>query len=262
MSSSEGRLTSEGLNVHPLERLLSLGVGACLLRSGWRDSGVGGCLKLILGGALAFRGLSGHCHLYEALSIDSRGGFAGAEHGQGWQEAQASAVIERPASELYARWRNVSTLPQILSHVEKVEPLDGRNSRWTVTGPGGARLQFTSRIEQDEPNRRITWRSSEDADVQNEGSVEFQSEGEGRTRIKVHLRYLPPGGALGRMAARLFGGNAESRLASDVNRFKQAAEAEMDKAGSSKRPSNEASKESGTGNIGGGPSTGGPASST
>lgn len=261
MSSSDVRPASDRLNVHPLERLLSVGIGACLFQSGWRDTGVGGCLKMILGASLTVRGLRGHCPLYEAFDIDTRAWPEGAAQVQGWQEAHCSLVIARPPSELYKRWRNLSSLPDILSHVEKVDLLDDRRSRWTVSGPGGARLEFESRIEQDEPDRRITWRSSEEADVQNEGSVEFQPEGTGATRVVVRLRYLPPGGTLGRLAARLFGRNADRRLADDLYRFKQRMEAEAGARSTGGTTATPSQGSSATSKKSGGPSTSGPSTS-
>ena len=210
------------LNVHPLERLLSVALGACLLQSGLQRSGAGGCLRLLLGSALTYRGVRGFCPVYDAWNIDTRS--TPAKIDGDWQRIEASVVIPRPPNELYDLWRDFTQMPSLLSHVEKVDILDDQRSRWTVVGPLGARLELVSRIEEDEQDRRIAWCSTPQASVQTRGAVEFLKEGEEATRVRVELSYLPPGGGFGRVLERIFGPEAQSRLSKDLERFKERLE--------------------------------------
>lgn len=220
-TSSHKELTSSDRphNVHPLERLISVGVGACLVQSGLQRQGVGGCLRLLLGSALAYRGLRGFCPVYQAYDIDTRDGYQG--RSRDWQKIEASILIPRPQNELYSLWRDFTQMPSLLSHVEKVEILDDQRSRWTVVGPLNARLELISRIEEDEQDRRIAWCSTPQASVQTRGSVEFLKEGEKATRVRVEMSYLPPGGSIGRVIGRIFGPDAQRRLNDDLQRFKE-----------------------------------------
>lgn len=46
--------------------------GAGLILGGLFQSGIKQALMLAAGGALLYRGVSGHCHLYDRLGIDTR----------------------------------------------------------------------------------------------------------------------------------------------------------------------------------------------
>jgi len=209
------------MNVHPLERLVSVGLGACLIRSGLHRKGLGGCLNLLLGSALAYRGVRGHCPLYGAYDINTRAGRRAGEQ-EDWQEIEASVIIARPPNEVYGLWRDLAQMPQLLSHVEEVEILDDQRSRWTIIGPANASLQLISRIEEDVPDQRISWRSTPQSSVKTRGRVSFEAEGANATRLHVQLAYHPPGGSIGRVIGRIFGPGAQRRLEEDLQRFRDS----------------------------------------
>jgi uncharacterized membrane protein len=48
-----------------------------------------------------------------------------------------AVTIARPASELYAFWRNPANLVQFMDNVISIEALDDLRSRWTVKAPMG-----------------------------------------------------------------------------------------------------------------------------
>jgi len=48
-----------------------------------------------------------------------------------------SMTVARPAIELYRIWRDLRRLPEFMSHLESVVPLNETRSRWTARGPGG-----------------------------------------------------------------------------------------------------------------------------
>src|SRR4051812_29568013 len=84
-------------------------------------------------------------------------------------------LIDKAVDELYRFWRNLETLPAIMSHLESVHVIDEKHSRWTAKAPkiAGGSVEWDAEIVQDRPNERIAWRSLPDADVENKGSVEF-----------------------------------------------------------------------------------------
>jgi len=59
-------------NVGNIERGISGGVGAALLFAGLKRRSLPGLLFAALGGALAWRALSGRCQVYSALGLDTR----------------------------------------------------------------------------------------------------------------------------------------------------------------------------------------------
>ena len=134
-------------------------------------------------------------------------------------------TIEAPAAELYAYWRDFEHLPHIMSHLARVEVLDGGRSRWTAKGPGGIPVSWEAEIVDDTPDRRISWRSVGGV-VPNAGSVTFTEAPGGRgTELHVEMEWAPPGGPVGKSFAGLFGGDPGLIVESDLRRFKATMEA-------------------------------------
>jgi len=149
-----------------------------------------------------------------------------ADQYEGWGTVDQSVIIARPARELYDIWRDLESLPRILSHVKLVREDSPTQSHWIVEGPLGTDVAWDSVITQDMPGKRLSWRSTEDSTVDNEGSVEFESEpGSTFTRVHVRLAYRPPAGALGKAVAALFGKDPNTTVEDDLEKFKQAVEA-------------------------------------
>ena len=69
--AAPSELTSTTTNVHGLERLASSLIGGLLLARGVGVQSASSKLLAVLGSALVYRGISGHCHLYQALGIDT-----------------------------------------------------------------------------------------------------------------------------------------------------------------------------------------------
>ncbi len=137
---------------------------------------------------------------------------------------EASIVIDRPAEVCYRYWRNFANLSSFLNHVQSVEILDDRRSHWVVKGPADTTVEWDAEIIEDIPGERLSWRSLENAQVDNAGSVQFQAEEGGKTDVKVVLTYNPPMGALGLAFAKLFGENPETQLNEDLTLFKETLE--------------------------------------
>jgi uncharacterized membrane protein len=221
-------------NVGDKERMLSAFLGGTLLISGLpRRSWTGAGLSL-LGAALLHRGLSGYCALFDAMGFDtSEDGHATNRLGRRKVEtSQATKIrrtieINRPPADLYRFWRSLENLPRIMSHLESVQAVNDRMSHWKVrTVPGGPSVEWDAEIINDIENERIGWRSLHGADVDNTGSVEFEPAGDGRrTKLTVTLQYATPAGRLGAALAKLFGEDPDSKIAQDLQRFKESMEA-------------------------------------
>jgi uncharacterized membrane protein len=134
-------------------------------------------------------------------------------------------TVGRSPEEIYRFWRNFENLPRFMAHLESVQVIDDARSHWVATAPAGARVEWDAEIVEDRPNELIRWRSLPAADVANEGSVRFVSApGDQGTEIHVELRYQPPGGRLGAIAAKLFGEEPGQQVKGDLRRLKQVLE--------------------------------------
>lgn len=135
------------------------------------------------------------------------------------------ATVYRPPDAVYGFWRSFENLPRFLSHLERVEILGGRRSHWVARGPGGSTVEWDASITEDEPGRRLAWRSEPGAAVENEGEVSFApAPGDRGTEVRVRLVYRPPGGAAGAAVAWLAGEAPDEQVREDLRRFKAVVE--------------------------------------
>jgi len=140
-------------------------------------------------------------------------------------QLQANIDVSRSPDVCYRYWRDFSNLPSILKHVQSVAIKDQTHSHWMVDGPGDTTAEWDAELIEDIPKERISWRSSQQAQIDNAGSVQFASlDGGRRTRLKVALTYNPPLGPLGNFFGHLFGETPDQELADDLSHFKQVIE--------------------------------------
>jgi uncharacterized membrane protein len=207
------------------ERVASLVGGGLLAVYGLLRASPGGLLLAALGGALAYRGLTGHCPMYSALGVSTaepRAPATSVPAGKG-VKVEKSIFINRPAETLYNYWRNLENLPRFMRHIRSIT-VRGNRSHWVARGPLGFNVAWDAEIINDKPNELIAWRSLEGAEVDNAGSVHFQPSGTG-TRVTVVLKYDPPAGRMGAAIAHTFGQDLQPFMEEDLRRFKQLMEA-------------------------------------
>lgn len=136
-----------------------------------------------------------------------------------------AVTIGRSPEEVYRFWRNFTNLPRFMEHLEAVEIIDDRRSRWRARAPAGTSVEWEAELVQDRPNELISWRSVEHAEVPNTGTVRFRpAPGDRGTEVHVDLRYDPPAGRLGSLVAKLFGEEPSQQVDGDLRRLKQVLE--------------------------------------
>lgn len=139
---------------------------------------------------------------------------------------QTSITIDKSPEELYAFWRDLRNLPLFMQNLESVTELDQQRSHWVATGVAGSRVEWDAEIFNETENELIAWRSLENADVVNAGSVRFQKAPTGRgTYVRVTVNYNPPAGELGATIAQLLGAEPTQLIKEDLRRLKQIMEA-------------------------------------
>lgn len=177
-----------------------------------------GSLGLALaGGYLIYRGITGHCGLYQALGISRAKNKGVAVH--------KSVTINRSAQELFGFWRNFENLPNFMEHLESVKITGERTSHWVARTPVGVKLEWDAEITDELANEMIAWRSLPGADIENEGRVEFRpAPGNMGTVLDVSITYFPPGAEASPAVASLFSTLTAFELAEELRHFKHIME--------------------------------------
>jgi uncharacterized membrane protein len=227
--SPDSRGLSCGQNVGDWERIASLAGGAMLAAYGLFKAQRGRLPLAALGAMLAGRGATGRCQMYAALGVDTahpertKATVIPAQHGE---KVEKAVTINRPASELFAFWRDLKNLPRIMQHLKSVEVRDDGRSHWVAEGPLGRTAEWDAEVLNERANELIAWESLPGSAIDTAGSVRFKElPGKRGTTVTVSLKYNPPAGKVGAWAAWLLGDDPQAMIAEDLRRFKQVMEA-------------------------------------
>ncbi len=183
---------------------LLLGAGA-LVVIGLMKRSKSGTAMAAAGGVLAYKG----------LSQDNPKPFT----------ATARFRINTSREEAYKLWRDLAGLPRFMTHIKSVEVLDGNRSRWTAKGPAKTPVSWTAELTDDQPGKRIAWRSTADSPVQTDGSVEFTDDPLGRgIFVSTASRFNLPSGPLANTLYSLLGKNPAFIAREDLRHFKSLLE--------------------------------------
>jgi uncharacterized membrane protein len=212
---------SSNINLTPSERVVSTFGGAALAMVGLRHLGsLSGITMFVSGGYLLARGLSGYCAITNAVnSRDSKRASA--------MELSSTFTINKPKNDVYSFWRKLENLPRFMQHLENVEELDDKRSKWTAKLPGGVgKVSWEAEIQNDISGELIAWNSLPGSTVDNAGEVRFKdaTTGSDSTEVSVRITYRLPGGDLGSIAAKLFNPAVEKMMREDIRSFKRLME--------------------------------------
>ncbi len=214
------------INLDPRERAVSIATGAGLVLLGARRGGVGGLLRLLAGAALIGRGATGHSMIYAQLSASPA--ERRLARAKGWRTAAAvarSVTIAKPRPEVFAFCSNFPNLARVMRHIERIDVLDNRHSRWTLHAPGGLHVTWDAEITELRENERIVWESMPGAMLQSTAWLEFRDAPRERgTEVRALVSYKPPAGQLGRAIARALGDEPGQQAREDLSRLKQILE--------------------------------------
>jgi uncharacterized membrane protein len=218
------RLPEVRTNVSSAERWLSLVGGGALMTLGFDGRGPS-LLSALLGGTLLYRAASGHCPVYQALGISMSDATAdqsviAAGHGT---KVEHTLTVNKPVADVYRVFRDFEFLPRFMTHLLDVDTTTDGKSHWVARGPLGTVFEWDAEIIADEPNKVISWKSLDGADVDTAGSVHFRDRG-GSTEMQIVLKYDPPAGRLGTAIASLIGQNPGEQIREDMARFKELME--------------------------------------
>lgn len=225
-------LTDMSPNVNNTERVISAALGGGLLAFGLRSGGVGGTLLSVLGGAMLFRGATGHCHTYDAAGVNTlRDEPLGSQRSpynrralSGRVHVTETVTIQRQANDVYRYWKDFENFPQFMKHVESVTKNADDTWHWVAKAPLGTTVEWDARITSDIEDQRIGWQSTKDSQIPNSGVVEFIGTPDDSTELTVTMIYEAPAGKFGEWAAWALGEEPSLQVAEDLRRFKELME--------------------------------------
>jgi uncharacterized membrane protein len=199
-------------NWSPAARVVAGGAGAALMLAATSARG----------GVCALLGISGGALLARATTNRDLASLAG--FGHRGITVQKTIHVAAPVEKVFDFWTDYQNFPRFMHNVREVRQMADNRSHWVVAGPAGVPVQWTAEVTHVVPGELIEWRSVSDSDVRHHGSVHFASNGDGGTRVTVHLAYIPPAGAFGHAVATMFGADPKSEMDADLMRMKSMIE--------------------------------------
>ncbi|WP_066289534.1 SRPBCC family protein [Arthrobacter sp. B6] len=99
-------------------------------------------------------------------------------------------LVNVPVSTAYNQWTQFEEFPHFMGGVKSVTQLSDDRLEW-VAEIAGVRRQWTAKILEQIPDRKVAWAATEGAT--NAGTVEFEDVGGGQTSLQLTLEYDPEG---------------------------------------------------------------------
>jgi uncharacterized membrane protein len=232
LTSIKHFLTDMSPNVNRTERIASVAAGGALLGYGIKRGGWIGALSSAVGGEMLYRGTTGHCHLYDATGINTRGGEPlGTQKSPNDKTSLSGRIhvtenirIDRPANVVYTAWKNFENFPRFMEHVESVTRNQDDTWHWVAKAPLGTSVEWDARVTSDIQDQRIGWQATKDSQIPNSGVVEFVGTPDDATDLTVTMIYEAPAGKFGEWVAWALGEEPHIQVADDLRRFKELVE--------------------------------------
>jgi ribosome-associated toxin RatA of RatAB toxin-antitoxin module len=135
-------------------------------------------------------------------------------------KVEKSILVNVPVGTAYNQWTQFEDFPQFMGGIKSVKQLEDDRLEW-VAEIAGVRRQWTARIVEQVPDRKVAWAATEGAT--NAGEVTFEDVGGGQTSVHLALEYEPEG-LLEKVGDKL--NIVENQAEGDLDRFKAFIEAE------------------------------------
>lgn len=187
-------------------RILKVAGGALLAVVGLQQKGKRGLALAGLGGALIYNGLR---EQEDLPGVTSSGDIY----------LEDSVILQKPLSEVYIQLRNFPSLPQILTHLDKVE-FRGEGIFFKGQVPLGMLAEWEIEMVFDDHQERFGWRSKPGSMLDHAGSLTFQKIDENTTRVHVAVSYKLPRELMGVWKDQL----TPERLRADLEAYKRKVE--------------------------------------
>lgn len=135
-------------------------------------------------------------------------------------EASATIDIHAPVERVFRVVSSWERFPTFMRNIRSVTRYDDDSSHWTVQGPMGTLIEWDSVVTAYRENELVAWRSLPISRNEHRGVISFEALGADQTRVRAHTSYAPAGGALGNLAARVWGVDGGRILKDALERLK------------------------------------------
>ena len=204
-------------NVDNYERIVSVVAGGLLLYNGvCRKKSLS---QIFAGSMLLYRGLSGHCHAYSLLNIDTN-------HPGKPLVIKTFLTINKPVEEVYRFWRKLDNLPLFMKHLKSVTMINDELSVWKANFPFNklTTVEWESQITDEIENEKIEWRSLPGSEIDNYGKVYFSDGGKYGTGVQVEIAYQAPAGTVGNKVGKLLNPLLKKMIKEDIQSLRSYLE--------------------------------------
>ncbi|MDQ2640978.1 MAG: SRPBCC family protein [Pseudomonadota bacterium] len=134
------------------------------------------------------------------------------------ERIEKTIEVDSPVRSVYNQWTQFEDFPRFMSGVKQVTQIDDTHVHWEAD-IWGKNVEWDAEITEQDPDRRISWRSINGAP--NAGTVRFEPLGADRTRVRLVMAYEPQG-AVENVGDAL--GLLDARVQSTVQDFKKFIE--------------------------------------
>jgi uncharacterized membrane protein len=173
------------VNLSPLERGLSMALGAVVGSAALRRRPPAAFLLGAAGALLIQRAVTGHSFLYRAL------GITGSEVGR-TLSACSQITVQRPVAEVYGYLEDLGNLSEFTRLIERAEPLGGGVWRCRARLPLKGAIEWDVRPTAVERDRKLAWCAVEGAPLPSAAEVRLTERKPG-TEIHVDVWLALPG---------------------------------------------------------------------
>ena len=126
--------------------------------------------------------------------------------------------VGAPDRTSYDQWTQFESFPRFMDGIERVVQVDDKTLEWTANIAGKTK-QWRAEILEQQPDRLVSWRSTEGA--RNDGVVRFEPLGPDRSRVTLQLD-VEPEGLVEKAGDAL--GVVERRVKGDLERYRDFVE--------------------------------------
>jgi uncharacterized membrane protein len=169
-------------------------------------------------------GLAGAAMLTRATANKDLRRFAGLD-ASSEVDIQKTINIHAAPKDVFNFLTNFTNLPRFLSHIREVRDRgNGGRYHWVADGPAGIPVSWEAKVTKVVPEKVVEWKSLPDSAIVTHGSMRFDPNSDGGTRLTVRLSYRPPAGMIGHEIATLFGVDPKHAMDDDLVRLKSLLE--------------------------------------
>lgn len=149
--------------------------------------------------------------------------------GRGAVTVQKTINIHAPIQEVFAHFTDWERWPQWMSHVREVRVsgergATGERTHWVVDAVAGTTVQWDAVVTELEPDQLVSWKSIEGSAIEHAGTIRFDINPDGSTRVHIRMSYNPVAGAVGHAVAVLLGRDPKHQMDDDLVRLKSTIE--------------------------------------